>query len=515
MTIIKKYPLQTYGPALVFSAMTSKVRSLYWDKDRLPFIESVGGTGDSWGPHRLILDHGATVHAIALSSDGTTLASATHNGLVRIWDAKTGVLEHNLLIKASSMWEFDLAVALSPDGKTLISASATGVIHLWDTASGTCKQTHERDLGSYPMRIFTPDGQKLFLASDEGEISVRDTATGALHQRIKSRGSPCTALACSPEGEYVLTSDKQGIHVWYTATGELGMEMGMRDNDENPTMALAWSRNNRMLASAFPRFVAIWDAEGGPQRSLRMRCSSSKAFTFSPDSKILVSTWKDNISLHDAKTGVHLKTIHGDSDVQEIANIAFSPDSRTLISASVDGTIIFWDMAFALRNKPISDFDMLWGIASALINKTINIFHTKERTSQMLWDIHEIHGMTFSPDGKMIATASGNAADDARIWDVATGKHIRTFRHPRIGLVCFSPDGGKLLSGPKYPGDEVLCLWDVATGKFQQTFRHKKVRFVDFSPDGGTLASGSDKDDLIIKLWDVATGALLQKLEQR
>ena len=448
-----------------------------------------------------------------MSSDGTTLASAAHSGRVRIWDVLTGVLRQTLDIEASIKREFDLpiggwgydggydnlAMALSPHGKTLISASVKGVIHLWDTASGTCQQTHECDLGYHPMRIFTPDGNKLVLASDEDEISVRDTATGALHQRIKGRGSPCTALACSPDAGWVVSSDKRGIYVWDTTTGEVDMEMKERDNKGNPTMALAWSRNGKMVAAAHIHCARLWHTAGGEPQSLEITCDTAlKTFTFSPDSKILVSTRGTNISLCDAKTGVHLNTFQGHSGVWSITDIAFSPDSKTLVSA-YRGTITFWDMASALRDK------------------TFNIFDTEERTGQMLWDTVGVNGMTFSPDGNMIATASG--ADGARVWDVATGKLMRTFRHPRVRLVCFSPDGDKLVSGSEHD----VRLWDVATGILQQEFRHIRAGYVEFSPDGGTLAIGSadammeiwDEDaDSMIELWDVATGKLLQKLEQ-
>ena len=76
--------------------------------------------------------------------------------------------------------------------------------------------------------------------------------------------------------------------------------------------------------------------------------------------------------------------------------------------------------------------------------------------------------------------------------------------------VAFSPVGSTLASGS---ADSDVRLWDVGTGKCLKTLQgHSKgVRSVAFSPDGRTLASGSA--DETIKLWDVETGECLKTLK--
>jgi WD40 repeat protein len=114
-----------------------------------------------------------------------------------------------------------------------------------------------------------------------------------------------------------------------------------------------------------------------------------------------------------------------------------------------------------------------------------------------------VASVAFSPDGKYVL--SGSWDDTLKLWNVETGREIRTFTGHRdnIKSVAFSPDGKYALSGSE---DRTLKLWDVATGKELRTFaRHlESVKSVAFSPDGKYALSGSE--DNTLKLWDVSTG---------
>ncbi len=113
-----------------------------------------------------------------------------------------------------------------------------------------------------------------------------------------------------------------------------------------------------------------------------------------------------------------------------------------------------------------------------------------------------VTSVAFSADGRMALTGSTEALT---LWDIATGKVIRTFTGYRgvISAVAFSPDGRMALSGSS---DKTLKLWDITTGKEITTFTgHKsEITSVTFSPDGHTAMSGSS--DAILELWDVTTG---------
>jgi Flp pilus assembly protein TadD len=117
------------------------------------------------------------------------------------------------------------------------------------------------------------------------------------------------------------------------------------------------------------------------------------------------------------------------------------------------------------------------------------------------------HGLTvmavaYSPDGATVLT--GSLGDSARLWDVATGKELRTFRHQGgVVAVAFSRDGKRILTGSR---DKTARVWDVETGRtVGEAFRHPdEVIGVAFSPDGRTALTGCL--DNTARLWDVPTG---------
>jgi RNA polymerase sigma factor (sigma-70 family) len=122
-----------------------------------------------------------------------------------------------------------------------------------------------------------------------------------------------------------------------------------------------------------------------------------------------------------------------------------------------------------------------------------------------------VMGIAFSPDGKNLASASADGT--LGLWDIATGKRLRTFRGHKDWVTCvlFTPDGKKLVSA----GFDNIRLWDVNTAKELRQFRHSGgVWQVALSRDARLLAAlGPTGVKFHIALWDVATGAKARELE--
>ncbi len=124
-------------------------------------------------------------------------------------------------------------------------------------------------------------------------------------------------------------------------------------------------------------------------------------------------------------------------------------------------------------------------------------------------DFRPIDGVTFSPDGKILAIVQ----DDGNVvlWDTATHARLGELGDGNaIGAVAFSPDGKTVAAGDN---DGNVVLWDTAMRT--RLARFSEVNPIDslaFSPDGKTLAGGDDEG--LVVLWDTATGTRLGQLGQ-
>jgi WD40 repeat protein len=125
--------------------------------------------------------------------------------------------------------------------------------------------------------------------------------------------------------------------------------------------------------------------------------------------------------------------------------------------------------------------------------------------------VANVNNVAFSPDGKLLASASTD--NTIRLWNVSDGTLLHILQgHTRIVYgVAFSPDGQTLASASGV-GEGKILLWRMADGALLQTlltepdpptFSHlgTVMHALSFSPDGQFLASG--KTNGTIRLWSI------------
>ena len=123
---------------------------------------------------------------------------------------------------------------------------------------------------------------------------------------------------------------------------------------------------------------------------------------------------------------------------------------------------------------------------------------------------HGVWSVAFAPDG--LTLASGGAERLVRIWDIETGRLLRSLRGHTADIrsVVFTPDGQTLATASE---DRTIRLWNPNTGESKKllfTRYDHNVVSLSLSPDGLMLARGSHNKD--IKIWEIMTGTELMTL---
>ena len=467
--------------------------------------------------------HQDLVDLMVFSSDGKTIASVSHT--VKIWDISTGKEIQTLEVHKG----WGTSLDLSPDGKTIASAaSGEKIMKIWDVKTGKTTQTFKGHQDIVNSVKFSPDGKTIASASNDKTVKIWDVKTAKTTQTIKGNQHEVLSVDFSSDGKTIASALMYGrIKIWDVKTGKTIQTIKGHEDTIN---SVEFSSTGKFIASASDdKTVKIWDVKTGNKiQTLKGHQSGVHSVEFSPDGKTIASGSGDDIvKIWDLDTGNIIQAPKGYQS--GVYSVEFSPDSKTIASASDDGTVKIWDFAIGktiqiLKHKNsvasmefspdgkniasvLGDDDRvkIWDVATGKQIQT-----TGEEIQTLKGNLNWFATVKFSPNGKLIASVSKDKV--IKIWDAKTGKAIQTLKgHLKsINKVEFSPDGKTIAS---VSWDKTFKIWDAKTGKITQTFRGHKdiVRSVEFSPDSKTIASASD--DKTVKIWDTSTGKIVHTLK--
>jgi WD40 repeat protein len=262
---------------------------------------------------------------------------------------------------------------------------------------------------------------------------------------------------------------------------------------------------------------------------------------FSPDGRHVATASIDGTAkIWDAATGKEVNVFRGHALPQvpflkppprlPVTCLAYSPDGRFLATGSLFpnvtdltnprkayGVVKVWD---AKTLKVTATFSNYIGMVNALTfspdGKRVASASVGEEKILAVWDagtgadvhvfrdnLSHVHQVRYSPDGRLLV--AGFTDGSVKIWDAATFETVRTIKaHPApVYGLAFARDGARFASAGF---DGTICVWDTATGVLAMTLRgHTGAAMgIAFSPDGRRIASaGFDKT---VRLWDAATG---------
>ena len=296
---------------------------------RLVVSASADGTVRVWSVRERRLLHafrpGGGVNDARLSPDGRFVLTAGSKGAA-LWNARTGARLRTLPVSgAVSVARFSL------DGKTIVTGGSNGDVQLWRTSGGNVRTEEQagavsdadfgrdktvattgrdgatiwssgRHLLKSPKGVsrvaFSPDGRTIATAGLDGTARLWDVGTGRLRHILRSRSKlALTDVVFSPDGRLLLTTRrgiKNNVETWDVKTGKLKREMvGVFGN----VSTAAFTPDGRWIVTAGPISAALWQT-GADHRYLYLRGGDTAlnvltAVAFSPDGKLVLSASED------------------------------------------------------------------------------------------------------------------------------------------------------------------------------------------------------------------------------
>jgi WD40 repeat protein len=446
------------------------------------------------GKQLAVLRHAAPVEAVAFSPKGGRAVTGSWDQTARLWDTANGepigfAMNHRGPVKA---------VAFSPDGRQVATGSLVGErdeetgegrplggeARVWEAT--TEKQGKPGKPVTAPLphphavwKVALNRDGLLLTGAEDGCARVFDVVSGALIGQPLLHEGTVRSLVLSADGRTLLTApagagQAQRARLW-------GLPTGLRTGASLPcagqnAWAIRFKPDGKTLATAgADGVVRLWDREkrqclGEP---LAHRGKWVVGLALGGDNK-LVAAWADEdghkASLWDQAAGKAVHTWYHD---KEIYAVAFSPDDRTVLTGTAQGTVRFWDVG------------------------------TGKAVGQPLAHSGDVHAATFTPDGRIVVTVAADGL--VRRWDWTTGKllgAVQTSARPAPAGV--TSDARVVMTAPRGPHAQ---LWSVADGMPQGSpisHRVVPVNVFSFSADSSMVLTGAG--DGTARLWDVTTG---------
>lgn len=308
--------------------------------------------------------------------------------------------------------------------------------------------------------------------------------------RLEKHQAPVVGISFSPDGQNIVSGGADGKIIIWKTSGELLREIQLpgKDVDTNQVWGVVFSRDGNKIASATnDGIVRIWSSEKQPsktQEPLELPGHIGRVFAVasSQNCEIIASSGDDGtIRLWNITKKQQYQIRQGEKDINTIYGIDFSPNCQYIASTGYDGGIIkIWDL-----------------------NSKQEFIHPNPIQELKFSESSIVSSVSFSPDGTMLAAANYNGF--ISIWDVREWKKIKEFHalNDQIYSVTFSPDS-KVIASASRERERRLVLWTL-TGEQKAILKGhtQTVNQIKFQPlnKNGHYFIASSSDDGTLRLW--------------
>ena len=424
-TLLSSLVLPSTGPERRVSALSvsrdgRRLAAVGWD-----------GIGAVWDARRgqlmATLRHSETfLYSVSLSPDGERVATAGDGRTAKVWSAQTGRIMRLLEGHSSAL----RSVTYSADGHDLLTTSSDGTARLWSADDNVTRMTLIGHLDRVSSAELSPDGQHMVTASYDGTAKIWDSKKSF---RLLSASDPNEVVLAqwSVDGQHVLTVNVAGeIRLRDGSNGAVLIELatGVRE-----VKHAGWSADETRVALASTSETTLFAFPGGEQIAvLRGHAGRVSALQFSPDSRLLATASLDGSArLWNAADGAPSGTLRAHS--ASVRSLAFDTTGRRLATGGDDKALFIWNVATGARLLEMSDFD------------------------------NSVFAIAFSADGSKLATASRDKR--LMIWSADDGRPLLPIHEAtssNVNSVHFTRDGSLLLTSDVAG---VVAVWDVSSGR--------------------------------------------------
>lgn len=478
--------------------------------------------------------HQAQVHAVAVSPDGSLVASAGADRVVKLWLAESGELWHDLVGHTDQV----SGLAFSPDGRILVSVSHDHTLRSWDVESGLEIAARTTAAGRVQDVAFDPGGELVLTAHAADAVQVWDATTWdpVYHVRVTPPETPpapeedqdssaptgVISIAVHTDGNFFALGHSLGAITFWDLTS--GTNLGSRDEGLGIPHDVAFSPDGGHFAVAGgDGMIRRWDIRTGAVETLEGHSGAVTGLTFEPTGGLISVGTDGTVRWWNGGSQVDQRQTEG-----QIHDLALEATGRFLVTAGPGAQAHIWD------NDTRDSLHALGGLGvgiSALAfspdggGLVVSVFShdfvaRRSRSSELLvLDLATGHvasrlpgpvaGLAFSADGTMMMARSVKEVQ-LRRWpsgEPAAAFELSAEEDQRLIIrSAFSPDGKTVAVGLL---DGAVILWDVESRSPRATFEADGVLLdVAFSRDGNRVAAATLDLGGGYRVWDLESGEI-------